>query len=206
MSTGGLPSERRYDWIVYAAALLFVGGLVGYLLAVQTLRPSAPVSAGVPAPSAAPAPAAPAPSSGATMVDENQLKAFRDILARDPKNISAAVSAGNMLYDAQRFSEAIPLYQQAFALDPSNADVSTDLGTALWYSGRPDEALAQYAKSLKASPTHPQTLFNKGIVERDGKRDFAAAVKTWETLLATNPSYPNAAAVRSMIADLKQKQ
>jgi len=37
-------SERRYDWIVYAVALLLVGGLVGYLLAVQSLRSSVPAA------------------------------------------------------------------------------------------------------------------------------------------------------------------
>ncbi len=139
------------------------------------------------------------------MVDENALKAYRDILARDPKNVQAAVSAANMLYDAQRYSEAIPLYQQAFALNPADINVSTDLGTALWYAGRPDEALAQFERSLKINATHPQTLFNKGVVNADGKHDYKAAAETWETLLKTNPAYADAAHVREMIEDARRR-
>jgi tetratricopeptide (TPR) repeat protein len=45
--------------------------------------------------------------------------------------VQAAVSAGNLLYDAKRYAEAIPFYQQAMAIDPRNVNVSTNLGTAL---------------------------------------------------------------------------
>jgi len=107
--------------------------------------------------------------------------------------------------DAQRYSEAIGYYQQGFAGNPSDINVSTDLGTALWYTGRADAALAQYAVSLSLDPKHAQTLFNLGIVRSDGKKDYAGAVQAWETLLASNPSYPNAANVRSMISEAKSK-
>src|SRR5712691_4171951 len=148
----------QYAWIVYAIALMLVGGLAGYVIAVQRAR-----AAGMPAATVATAPA-PAPSSPVLPVfDDAQLRAYRDILARDPKNVQAAVGAGNLLYDAQRYHEAIGFYSQAFALNPSDISVSTDLGTALWYSGRAHDALAQYEKSLAIDPTHAQTLFNVGI-------------------------------------------
>lgn len=190
-------SDQRYAWIAYAIATLVVGGLMGYVLAIQGTRSTGSVAA------------APAPStttgSTAPVVDEGALRAYRDILARDPKNVQAAVSAANLLYDAQRYAEAIPLYQQAFALNPSDINISTDLGTALWYSGRPDEALAQYDKSLALNATHAQTLFNIGIVKSEGKRDYAGAVAAWEKLVATNPSYPDVVKVRGLIADSQQK-
>lgn len=44
-----------------------------------------------------------------------------------------------------------------------------------------------------------------GIVRSDGKKDFAGAAEVWETLLQTNPSYPNAANVRTMLAEAKGK-
>lgn len=95
--------------------------------------------------------------------------------------------------------------RQALAINGSDVNVSTDLGTALWYSGRADEALAQYARSLEINPTHAQTLFNIGIVKSEGKADHAGAATAWETLLASNPSYPNAGSVRSMIAEARSK-
>ncbi len=115
------------------------------------------------------------------------------------------MKAGNLVYDAQRYVEAIGFYQQAFALNPTDINVSTDLGTALWYSGRADEALAQYDKSLALNPTHAQTLFNVGIVRADGKGDNAGAVAAWEQLLKANPEYPAAARVNTMMAAARQK-
>jgi tetratricopeptide (TPR) repeat protein len=188
-------SPNKYAWIVYSMAAGLFGVLAGYIIAVQGGHaPSAPVAQTA----SAPAPAAP-------IVDESELRAYREILARDPKNLTAAVKAGNLLYDAQRYSEAIGFYQQAFALSPNDINVSTDLGTALWYAGRPDEALAQYQKSLAIDATHAQTLFNMGIVRADGKRDYAGAVAAWETLLKSNPSYPEAAKVRTLMTDARAK-
>ncbi len=188
--------ERKYSWIVYAVCALMVGGLAGYVLAVAGTRPGEGVQVQAAATSTA---------TSAPLVDEGALTAYRDILAHDPKNLTAAVNAGNLLYDGHRYVEAIPFYQQAFALNESDVNVSTDLGTALWYAGRPDEALAQYDRSLKMAPTHSQTLFNVGIVRADGKHDYPGAVMAWERLLATSPTYQNAASVRDLLADARRK-
>jgi tetratricopeptide (TPR) repeat protein len=184
----------RYNWIVYAIAMLLVGGLAGYMLA---------ATAGPPPRQSQAAP--PAPAAAAVVVDENALKAYQNILSRDPKNVEAAVGAGNLLYDAKRYIEAIPYYQQALALRGGDVNVSTDLGTALWYSGRADEALTQYAKSLSIDPHHAQTLFNLGIVKSDGKGDYRGAVEAWQLLLDKNPTYPNAVGVQNMIANARRQ-
>lgn len=179
------------------AGILF-GVIVGYIIGAGQAQPGG--AAAVPAPVAqAAAPAAPATA----VVTDTEIQAYRDILARDPKNAKAATDLANKLYDAGRFAESIPYYQQAHALDPKNVGVSTDLGTALYYAGRPDEALAQLEISLKADPTHAQTLFNIGIVKRDGKKDGKGAIAAWQRLLEVAPDYPDAAHVRSLIAETK---
>jgi cytochrome c-type biogenesis protein CcmH/NrfG len=188
---------QKYSWIVYRCALM-VGALTGYIIAVAGTQPGA--GSAVRTDAAASGTSAPAP-----LVDEGALTAYRDILARDPKNLQAAASAGNLLYDAHRYIEAIPFYQQAFALNDSDINVSTDLGTALWYAGRPDDALAQYERSLKISPVHAQTLYNVGIVRADGKHDYRGAVEAWERLLTSSPTYQNAAGVRDLLADARLK-
>lgn len=192
------PTE--YAWIVHAIALALFSGMAGYIVATTTTR-----AAGGPAATASTAPVTASSSAAVPVVDDAQLRVYRDLLARDPKNVQAAVGAGNLLYDAQRYHEAIGFYSQAYALNPSDINVSTDLGTALWYSGRPDEALAQYAKSLAIDPAHAQTLFNVGIVRADGKHDYAGAIAAWEKLLQTTPGYPNAGRVRSLIEDARAK-
>jgi tetratricopeptide (TPR) repeat protein len=183
-------TPSQYSWIVYAVAVVMVGGMAGYVMSVQGGQPRSSTVAGTTATG----------GSGTPIVDESELRAYRDILARDPKNAQAAIKAGNLLYDAQRYVEAIGFYQQAFALTPGDISLSTDLGTALWYVGRADDALAQYEKSLALNATHAQTLFNVGIVRSDGKHDYRGAIAAWETLLRTNPGYSDARKVESLIA------
>ena len=188
--------EPQYNWIVYAIVMLLVGGLAGYILSATTTSRSSPAPSATAAPASAPA---------ASVLDQGALRAYQDILSRDPRNVAAAVGAANLLYDAKRYVEAIPFYQQALAINSGDVNVSTDLGTALWYAGRADAALAQYAKSLAIDPTHAQTLFNVGIVKSDGKHDYPGAVEAWQTLLEKNPAYPNATNVRSMISEAQRK-
>jgi tetratricopeptide (TPR) repeat protein len=181
---------------VVGLAGVLLGVIAGYILgAGQVQRVAAS------APSAVSAPAAGDPH--VHLVNEEELKAYKDILAADPKNVKAAVALGNKLYDAGRYGDAIPYYQQALAIDGKDVNVSTDLATALFYAGRVDEALAQLDVSLRIDPTHGQTLFNIGIVKRDGKKDKPGAVAAWERLLQVAPNYPEAARVRTLIADTR---
>ncbi|HOC19014.1 MAG TPA: tetratricopeptide repeat protein [Vicinamibacterales bacterium] len=192
-------STSSTTWAVISIACLVLGLAVGYV--VFGHRSAPPVVTQV-APQQV-------PSSGSTpqagLLDERAVQALRDILARDPKNVQAAIQLGNLYYDAGRYAEAVAPYQQALALDPSNVHVSTDLGTALHYSGRPDEALAQYEKSLAIDPNHAQTLFNQGIVRLDGKQDAPRAIQSWERLLAVNPEYPERARVQQLLEQTRQK-
>jgi tetratricopeptide (TPR) repeat protein len=146
--------------------------------------------------------AGPAP---VTVVNEQELQGWKNVLATDPKNLRANTELANRLYDGGRYAEAIPYYQAAFSGDPKNVNISTDLATALYYAGRADDALAQFDRSLKIDPKHGQTLFNMGIVKRDGRSDPKGAIEVWERLLASVPDYPDAGKVRGMIAELKSK-
>lgn len=174
------------------AGILF-GVIVGYVIGSGQFQG--------PAVTATAAPAAAAQST--TIVTDADLQPYRDILAQDPRNAGAATALANKLYDAARYAEAIPYYQTALASDPKNINVSTDLGTAMFYAGRADDALVQLQKSLAIDPNHAQTLFNVGIVKRDGKNDRKGAVEAWERLLASNPGYPEATRVRSLINESK---
>ena len=193
-------TDRHRDSITPLTAVTGIAGvlfgvIVGYMLGVsRTGAGSLPVTANT-APAAAP--------QATAVVTEQELQGWRNILSTDPKNLRANEELANRLYDAGRYAEAIPYYQQAFTLDPKNVSVSTDLATALFYAGRPDEALAQFDRSLAMDPKHGPTLFNVGIEKRDGRNDPKGAIAAWERLLASVPDYPDAAKVRTMIAELK---
>jgi len=196
-------ADRHRDSITPLTAVTGIAGvlfgvIVGYMLGVsRTGAGSLPVTAN--------ATSADAPHPTA-VVNEQELQGWRNILATDPKNLRANVELGNRLYDAGRYADAVPYYQQAFTLDPKNVSVSTDLGTALYYAGRPDEALTQLDRSLAIDPKHGQTLFNIGIIKRDARNDPTGAIAAWEQLLGSVPDYPDASRVRSMISELKTRR
>jgi tetratricopeptide (TPR) repeat protein len=177
------------------AGALF-GIIVGYMLGVSQ-KEAGPLPVAAPTTAAAPAPAA--------VANEQELQGWRNVLTTDPKNVRANVELANRLYDAGRYAESIPYYQQAFTGDPKNVSVSTDLATAMYYAGRADDALAQFALSLKIDPKHAQTLFNLGIVKRDARNDPKGAIEAWERLLSSVPDYPDAGKVRTMITELKSR-
>ncbi len=181
-----VESPAQYSWIVYAVAMLVVGGLAGYILANAGARQSTSVN---------PQSAVPGPQSVAPLAaPASAITTFAD-----------AADAGNRFYDAQRYEDAIPYYQKALSFNANDVGVSTDLGTALWYAGRADAALAQYDHSLALDRTHAQTLFNVGVVRADGKHDYAGAIDAWESLLKANPDYQAAEKVRSLISDARRR-
>lgn len=198
MTTSHRDTVTPLTAVTGLAGLLF-GVIVGYMLGIsQTGAAPLPVAASSAASSAA-------ASAPAALVNEQELQGYRNVLASDPKNARANIELANRLYDGSRYAEAIPYYQQGLAGEPKNVSVSTDLATALYYAGRHDEALAQFDRSLAIDPAHGQTLFNVGIVKRDGKHDPKGAIAAWERLLAAVPGYPDAGKVRTMIAELRTK-
>ena len=66
-----------------------------------------------------------------------------------------------------------------------------------------DDALKQLETSLAIDPKHAQSLFNLGIVRRDGRKDAKGAVEAWTRLLEVAPDYPEAARVRTLIQETK---
>jgi tetratricopeptide (TPR) repeat protein len=194
-------SQRHRDTVTPLTAVTGIAGvlfgvILGFMLGVSQ-REAGPLPVTATAP--------PASADKAAVVTDQDLQGYRNVLAGDPKNVRANTELANRLYDAGRYAEAIPYYQQALAGEPRNVGVSTDLATALYYAGRADDALKQFERSLAIDPKHAQTLFNLGIVRRDGKNDPRGAIDAWERLLTSVPDYPDAGKVRTMIGDLRTK-
>jgi cytochrome c-type biogenesis protein CcmH/NrfG len=120
-----------------------------------------------------------------------------------PNDPELLISIANTYYDGKDYPHAIDYYQKALKLTPQNVSVRTDMATAMWYSGDADGAIKQYELSLKVQPTHPQTLFNMGIVRWQGKKDAKGAVEVWEKLLAANPEYSDRPKVQQLIDQVK---
>lgn len=126
-------------------------------------------------------------------------------LEADPKNVDILVQLGNLYSDNRDPNKAVEYYQRALDQRPSDVNVRTDMGTSYWYKGEAEKAIAEYRRSLSFNPTHPQSLFNLGVVLAGGLKDYPGAVNAWEKLLKTNPDYPERARVLQMIEDAKNK-
>jgi cytochrome c-type biogenesis protein CcmH/NrfG len=153
------------------------------------------------------------PSSAATaQPTPEQMKKMADTQAAPlleqaktkPNDPDLLAKIGNIYYDVQDYPTAMSYYQRALKIQPANADVRTDLATAYWYTGNPDSAIQEFNKALGYEPTKPNTLFNLGVVQWQGKMDIKAAVATWQKLLDTNPNYENKDKVRQLIAEAEK--
>lgn len=145
----------------------------------------------------------PTPAEMQKMAD-TQAKPLIEKLKADPANVEVLESIGNVYYDAQQYPTAIDYYQRALKVQPANASVRTDMATAYWYTGDADTAIAEFRKSLSYEPNKPNTLFNLGIVEWQGKMDIDKATATWQKLLDTNPNYEAKDKVLELMAQAKK--
>jgi tetratricopeptide (TPR) repeat protein len=152
------------------------------------------------------APAALAPSSARLKeMADAQAAPLLEKLKADQSNPDLLTSIANLYYDAHQYPIAIDYYGRALKIKPSDAPVRTDMGTAYWYMGNADAALAEFDQALTSAPNNPNTLFNRGLVRWQGKRDSAGAIADWEKLLAANPAYEGKNQVVLMMAEAKKQ-
>ncbi len=154
----------------------------------------------------APLPVATAPAAQTPLMDsaaflQNEAS-LKSMVTSNPRELNTLIQLGNLYYDNSRFSDAVEWYGKALEIDPGNINVRTDRGTCYWSLGQADSAIGEFQKSLQLNPTHPQTLFNLGIVYLHGKNDANGARMAWETLLASNPDYPDRTRLQGMLASL----
>jgi len=202
---------RATEWTsVQAYGLPVVCLLIGVVMGWLVRGSQAPVAAAQVAKSEA------SSESGADANPQNptaqQLQHMADVQAApmiqkltiDANDAGLLAGIGNIYYDAHSFPAAIDYYEQALKLEPANASVRTDMATAYWYSGDSDSAIAELKKSLSYEPNKPNTLFNLGVVEWQGKLDVNAAVEAWQKLLKTNPNYENKDKVLQLMAEAEK--
>ena len=139
-----------------------------------------------------------------TMAD-NQAAPLLAKLNADSKNTDLLTSIGNVYYDAKQYPIAVDYYGRVLAMKPSDAAVRTDMATAYWYLGDADKAISEFNTALTYAPANPNTLFNLGLVQWQGKHDGAAAIEDWKKLLATNPTYGGRDQVEKMLSDVERQ-
>jgi len=195
----------KKETVILAVVIAFLAGFIsGATVAILkgkkgTERPAMVQQPQMPAPQAPQAPQGPSPAEVATKVD-----ALKDIVKKDPKNISAWAELGNLYFDSNQPNEAIEAYNKYLALKPDNPDVRTDLGIMYRTTGQPDKALEEFRKAAQIDPKHVNSRYNIGIVLLHDKGDIKGAVKAWEEYLKVDPKSERAERIKSQIEKMKK--
>jgi len=153
-------------------------------------KPQMPPSSAVPGPS---------PEEMAS-----KIKAAKEILQKDPKNLSAWGELGNLYFDSNQPMEAIEAYSQYLAIKPDDPDVRTDMGIMYRNLGNPNRALEEFKKAAQADPKHANSRYNIGIVLLHDKQDMKGAIMAWEDYLKVDPKSERANRVKAQMENLKK--
>ena len=133
-----------------------------------------------------------------------KIQPLKDILKKDPKNLSAWVELGNLYFDSNQPNEAIEAYSHYLAIKPDNPDVRTDMGIMYRKIGNFDRAIEEFKRAAKDDPKHAGSRYNMGIVLLHDKGDVKGAVKAWEDYLRVDPNSDRAMRVKAQMDKLKQ--
>jgi tetratricopeptide (TPR) repeat protein len=134
----------------------------------------------------------------------SRIKLLKDVVERDPGNLSAWVEMGNLYFDSGRPKEAIDAYRKYLAIKPDNADVRTDMGIMYRALGDFDRAIEEFKKAARSDPKHVNSRYNIGIVLLHDKGDVTGANKAWEDYLKVDPTSERAERVRSQMENLRK--
>ena len=176
----------KRESVIFLICGTFFGLIVGWLIGSQQALP--PIAGAA----AAPVPAAQAQSqastSAAPVLDVQRAAELERTAKAEPSNAAARVELGDLYFNAERFDQAVPWYEQAVKLNPKDVNASTDLGVSYYYTNQVDRALAQFDHSLSLDSKHVKTLFNQGVVRAFGKQDLRGAEESWQRVVDLAPN------------------
>jgi tetratricopeptide (TPR) repeat protein len=107
---------------------------------------------------------------------------YRARLEQDPSDAAAAVRLGDLLYDQQRYLEAVGFYRQALEVKPQDANARTDMGIALLYLGRNREAVEAFDRAIQDVPGHALAHYNLGVALAQGGEPAQAIAELQKAL------------------------
>ncbi len=136
------------------------------------------------------APAAPAVNL------QQEIKLLEEMVAKDPSNRNAWVELGHKYFDSDNPMKAVEAYNRALELDANDPNVLTDQGVMFRRLGWFDRAIENFEKANRLNPSHPQSLYNLGVVYRYDLQNFAKAREVWTRYLEINSVGPGADQIR----------
>ena len=134
-------------------------------------------------------------------VDPSVIKETENQLKQDPNNAQLNVQMGNMLFDGQKYEEAIPYYSKALELEPGNPDVIVDLGVCYFNMDDFSKAKESFQQALVEDPNHVNALYNLGVVSVRLK-EMDVLMDAWSKLVEIAPGSPQAAQASQILDEI----
>ncbi len=117
---------------------------------------------------------------------------LKHVLEREPDNVDALRTLGNIAFDQEQSDVAIDYYQRYLKLKSDDLGVQTDLATMYLASGKTDQAIQAYQAVLKTNPSFFQAQFNLAIAYRTlGDNDKMVAALEKARSMATDDASRN---------------
>lgn len=130
-------------------------------------------------------------SPSPTPIDPSMIEETANQLKQDPNNPELNVQMGNVLFDSERYEEAIPYYSKALELEPGNPDVIVDLGVCYFNKDDFPRAKELFQEALAKDPNHVNALYNLGVVSVRLK-EMDVLMDAWSKLVQIAPESPQA--------------
>jgi tetratricopeptide (TPR) repeat protein len=192
----------KKETVILAVGIAFVVGFItGATVAILKANKGVEAPSRLENPEMAPAPVPPGPSP---LEVASKIRALKEIVQKDPENLSAWVELGNLYFDSDQPKEATEAYGKYLAAKPENPDVRTDMGIMYRRLGEFDRALEEFRKAAQSDPRHINSRYNIGIVLLHDKQDIKGAIKAWGEYLQVDPKSERAQRVKAQMENLKK--
>jgi tetratricopeptide (TPR) repeat protein len=189
-----LKDMQKNNIALLVAVALFVGFVIGAVTGIQFSSKEVPMPVGQ---------SHEAISENSKIISGDDLGFLQTILEKDPGNLKALISLGNLYFDANEPQKAINMYGRALKIDPVDADVRTDMAIMYRNLKDYDRALKELKQAALHNPKHANSRYNLGIVLLHDKEDYKGAIAAWEDFLKLEPAGERADTIRQRLGQLR---
>lgn len=145
------------------------------------------------------------PAAEATGDGTQMITALEARLSQNPRDLEALVGLGRVYLQTGQVPKAIEFYKRALEIDGRNVSALSGMAMILAQAGHSDQALTLFDRVLAINPQVPMALLFKGRILYEDKKDYAAAIASWEQFLRVIPQGGPADVVRGWIEEARRE-
>ena len=133
------------------------------------------------------------------------IEEFKQALRVKPDYAEVHCNLGTVYNSMKQYDSAIDQFRKALQIKPDSAEAMNNLGKAYKDKGEYDKAISAFSKTIEIYPNLAIPHLNIAIIYLYQMGDSKKALYHFERALEVEPNFPQAAAVRKKIAELKRQ-